>query len=47
MVKKKLSNAEFRKLLRETRHDPQSRSDIRKFIKITTGTYRLKDYGLD
>ncbi len=47
MAKPKLSEVEFRKLLRDTRQDTQFHSDIRKFIKITTGTYKLKDYGLD
>ncbi len=47
MAKSKLSNVEFKKLLQETRQDPQAHNDIRKFIKITTGSYKLKDYGLD
>ena len=47
MAKPKLSDPEFKKLLRETRQDSQFHSDIRKFIKITTGVYKLKDYGLD
>ncbi|MEK6900732.1 MAG: hypothetical protein AABX37_00135 [Nanoarchaeota archaeon] len=47
MVKPKLSNAEFRKLLQEARRDPQFHSDIRNFIKITTGVYNLKDYDLN
>lgn len=45
--KTKLSDREFHKLLREAHKDPQFLRDIRKFIKITTGTYKLKDYGLD
>lgn len=47
MPKPKLSNAEFRRLLKETRQDSQFHSDIRKFIKITTGVYKLKDYDLN
>ncbi len=47
MTSAKLSDAEFRKLLREGHQDPQFRRDIRKFIKITTGAYNLKDYGLN
>ena len=47
MARPKLSDAEFRKLLQEARQDPQFHSDIRKFIKITTGVYNLKDYGLN
>ena len=47
MAKPKLSNAEFRKLLQEARQDPQFHRDIRKFIKITTGVYNLKEYGLN
>lgn len=47
MAKPKLSDAEFKRLLRETRQDPQSHSDIRKFIKITTGVYKLEDYDLN
>lgn len=47
MAKSKLSDAEFRRLLQETRQDPQSHNDIHKFIKITTNSYKLEDYGLD
>ena len=47
MAKPSLSDKEFKQLLKETRNDPQFHKDIRKFIKITTGTYKLKDYGLE
>lgn len=47
MAKPRLSDVEFKKLLQETRQDQQFHKDIRKFIKITTGVYKLKDYGLD
>ena len=47
MVKPSLSDREYEKLFAEARKDPQFRKDIRKFIKITTGTYKLKDYGLE
>ena len=43
----KLSEQEFKRSLAEARKDPQFHTDIRKFIKITTGTYKLKDYGLE
>lgn len=47
MAKPRLSDAEFKKLLQEARQDPQFHSDIHKFIKITTGVYNLKEYGLN
>lgn len=47
MVKPKLSEKEYRRLFAEARKDPQFHKDIRKFIKITTGVYKLKDYGLE
>lgn len=47
MVKPRLSDKEYKKLFAEARKDPQFHKDIRKFIKITTGTYKLKDYGLE
>ena len=37
----------FGQSLAEARKDPTFHRDIRKFIKITTGVYRLKDYGMD
>ena len=43
----KLSEMEFRQALEEARKDPQFYKDIQKFIKITTGIYKLKDYGMD
>lgn len=46
MAKSKLSDTAFKKFLAEARQDPQFYRDIRKFIKITTGTYKLKDYDL-
>ncbi len=47
MAKPRLSDKEYKKLFAEARNDPQFHKDIRKFIKITTGTYKLKDYGLE
>jgi hypothetical protein len=47
MATKKLSEEEYKKLWAEARKDPKFHQDIRKFIKITTGTYKLKDYGLE
>ena len=43
----KMSDREFYKTLKEAQKDPQFMKDIRKFIKITTGTYKLKDYGME
>lgn len=34
------------KAIKEAHKDPKTRSEIKKFIKITTGVYNLKDYGL-
>lgn len=47
MAKKKLSREQFYKQLAEAKKDPQFRREIRNFIKITTGVYKLKDYGLE
>lgn len=47
MVKPKLSDEEFRKLLAQVKKDPKAMKDIRRIIKITTGTYKLKHYDLD
>ncbi len=33
--------------LKKAQKDPKFMKDIRKFIKITTGVYKLKDYGLE
>ena len=46
MATKKLSDEEYKKLWAEAKKDPEFHKDIRKFIKITTGVYNLKDYGL-
>ncbi|HLC52774.1 MAG TPA: hypothetical protein VJI98_06010 [Candidatus Nanoarchaeia archaeon] len=47
MATKKLSDEEYKKLWAEAKKDPKFHQDIRKFIKITTGVYKLKDYGLE
>jgi len=47
MATMKLSEEEFRKSLAEARKDQTFLRDIRKFIKITAGIYKLKDYGLE
>ncbi|MBI2572541.1 hypothetical protein HYV86_01665 [Candidatus Woesearchaeota archaeon] len=46
MVKPRLSSEEFKSFLTESRKDPQFHKDLKKFVKITTGTYKLKDYKL-
>ncbi|MBS3145531.1 hypothetical protein J4414_01895 [Candidatus Woesearchaeota archaeon] len=43
----KLNRKEFYKELKEAQKDPNFIKEIRKFIKITTKPYKLKDYGLD
>ncbi len=43
----KLSDSEFHKLLRDARKDPGFKKEIKEFIKITTGIYKLRDYGLE
>ncbi len=43
----KLSDSEFHKLLKEAKKDPIFKKEIKEFIKITTGVYKLKDYGLE
>jgi hypothetical protein len=45
--KVKMSDKEFYKALRDAHKNPQFLKDIKKFIKITTGTYKLKDYGME
>ena len=47
MATMKLSEEEFRKSLAEARKDQTFLRDIRKFIKITAGIYKLKDYGME
>lgn len=46
MANPKLSDKEYKKLWIEAKKDPKFHKDIRKFIKVTTGVYNLKDYGL-
>jgi len=46
MKPKKLSDEEYKKLWTEAKKDPTFHKDIQKIIKITTGRYNLKDYGL-
>ena len=43
----KLSDREFRRSLAEARKDPRFCEDIRRFIKVVKGVYKLKDYGLE
>ena len=43
----KLKGKALTKAMNEARKDPQFIREINKFIKITTGVYKLKDYGLD
>lgn len=47
MTGTKLSEREFRQSLVKARKDPTFHRDIRKFIKVTTGVYKLKDYGME
>ncbi len=47
MESKKSAYKKFRESLDEAKNDPQFSKEIEKFIKITTGVYKLKDYGLD
>ena len=47
MAKTRLSDKEYHIMLVNARKDPQFRKDIKKFIKVTTSVYRLKDYGLE
>ncbi|MBI5390657.1 hypothetical protein HZB02_04155 [Candidatus Woesearchaeota archaeon] len=42
-----LSSQAFRKCLAEARQDPAFQKDIRQFIKVASGSYKLKDFGLD
>ena len=46
MVRQKWSQDDFKNSLIEARKDPTFKRDIRKFIKVTTGIYKLKDYTL-
>ncbi len=47
MIKRKLSQQEFKQSLAEARRDPQFHKDIRNFIKVTTSVYKLKEYKLN
>ncbi len=47
MIKRKLSQQEFKQFLVEARRDPQFHKDIRNFIKVTTSAYKLKEYKLN
>ena len=40
-------NSKLKRLIKEAQKDPIFIRDIRKFIKITTGIYKLKDYGME
>jgi len=44
---KKLKGKALTKAMNEAQKDPEFIKDIKKFIKITTGTYKLKDYGME
>jgi len=44
---RRLSDLEFHKLIGEARKDPVLKKEIKEFIKIATGVYKLKDYGLE
>ena len=46
-VKKVISKEQFYSDLAKARKDPQFKKDIKKFIKISTGIYKLKDYGME
>mgnify|MGYP001564307787 CR=1 FL=1 len=47
LLNTRLSDSEFHKLLKEAKQDPTFRKEIKEFIKITTGVYKLRDYGLE
>jgi len=40
-------NSKLKRLIKEAQKDPKIMAEIRKFIKITTGVYKLKDYGME
>ncbi len=40
-------NMKKRLTIKQAQKDPNFTRDIKKFIKITTGIYKLKDYGLE
>ena len=43
---RKLSERQFHKALTEAGNDSRFIKEINQFIKITSGVYKLKDYGL-
>lgn len=43
----KLKEVRLIKAIKEAQKDPKIMAEIRKFIKITTGSYKLKDYGME
>ena len=42
-----MTQKELIKAMKEARKNPNFIREINKFIKITSGVYKLKDYGLD
>ncbi len=42
-----MTQKELLKAMKEARKDPNFIKEINKFIKITSGSYKLKEYGLD
>ena len=42
-----MKQRELIKAMKEAQKDPKFIREINKFIKITSGVYKLKDYGLD
>ena len=46
MADRELSDEEYEKLFAQAERDPQFYKEIRKFIKVATGIYKLKDFGL-
>jgi len=46
-MKTKLSQEELNKAIKKAQKDPKFIAEIKKFIEITTGTYKLKDYGME
>ena len=45
---KRLKNKKkWEKALQEAQKNPNFKKELNKFIKITSGVYKLKDYGLE
>ena len=46
-MKKTKKSKDFELSIKEAQKDPEFIREVNKFIKVTSGNYKLKDYGLN